>query len=373
MKIFNTCIIALLLLACTSCRKKEYPESTKEGSPVFNCNMMINGLPIKLEAGINDYYMYSSFQQDSNNVYGFIAGIKQTECTTCPNSLQIQINDFKISFPNANTQIDSALMPGNYNYLASTAASFYTAQFQSSYNKPAASYLWNFGDGTTSLLSNPNHIYKKAGRYNVSLTITGANSCQSSIYSFQNIGTINYKFRTLIDADSSAGNIINFSSVNLQGTGPYQYLWNFGDGTAISTLANPSHAYQYNGSYPVTLRVIDANNDTAYAKCNTVTQNDISSCATNYSVSTVSQSLNTLGLSNIVVKWTDANGVVYTSKDPLQPSNSYFTIVSVQDYQNNNSNERTKKLHVKFKCTVYNGSNSIQLDNADAFINIAYK
>lgn len=374
MKIFNNCIIVLLLLACISCRKKEYPESTKEGSPVFNCNMYINGNPTTIEAGVNNYYMYSSFQQDSNGVYGFIAGLKQTDCAICPNSLQIQINDFKISAINALIQIDS-LVPKNYDYLASNTASYYNVQFQSSYNKQAGSYLWNFGDGTTSTLSTPNHIYKRTGKYNVSLKIVGANSCESSITSVQNIGTFNYKFRTFIKADTAgAGTAINFSAINTQGNGPYSYLWNFGDGTATSTLASPTHSYQYTGAYPVTLRVIDMfNGDTAYAKYNSVTQTDVSSCATNYSISGVSLSANTLGLSNVVIKWVDANGVVYTSKNALQPGNSYFTIVTVQDYLNNINNERTKKLHVKFKCTVYNGSNSVQLDNADAFISVAYK
>lgn len=374
MKIFNNCIIILLLLACISCRKKEYPESTKEGSPVFNCNMYINGNLTTIEAGVDNYYMYSSFQQDSNGVYGFIAGLKQTDCTTCPNSLQIQINDFKISAANALTQIDS-LTPKNYNYMASNTASYYNVQFQSDYNKTALSYLWNFGDGVTSTSANPNHIYTKQGKYNVSLKVIGSNSCESSIYTVQNIGTVNYKFRTLIKADSIGfGTTINFSAINSQGTGPYLYLWNFGDGTAVSTAANPTHTYQYTGAYPVTLRVIDTfSGDTAYAKNNTVTQTDMSSCATNYTVSTVNPATNTLGLSNVIVKWVDANGTVYTSKSALQPNNSYFTIVSVQDYLNNINNERTKKLHVKFKCTVYNGSNSVQLDNADAFISVAYK
>ncbi len=374
MKIFNNCIIVLLLLACMSCRKKEYPASTKEGGPVFNCSMMINGTPTTIEAGVNDYYMYSSFQQDSNNVYGFMAGLKQMNCTNCPNSLEVQINDFKVLAKNANTKIDSALIPGNYNYLASNAASYYTVQFQSSYNQPANTYLWNFGDGTTSSLSNPNHIYKKTGKYNVSLKIIGINSCESSISIIQNIGTVNYKFRTLIDADTTWGTGLNFSSINSMGIGPYQYLWNFGDGTPASTLASVFHNYQYSGSYPVTLRVIDTGgNDTAYAKYNAVTQSDISSCASNYSISSVGQSPNALGLSNIVVKWVDANGLVYTSKSSLQPANSYFNIISVENFKNNDNNQLTKKMHVKFACTLYNGNSSIIINNADAIICVAYK
>ncbi|MEO6302247.1 MAG: PKD domain-containing protein [Bacteroidia bacterium] len=373
MKLFNYCILFLLILASMSCRKKEYPESTTEGAPIFSCSMNINGAPTSFEAGINNYYMYSSFQQDSNNVYGFTADIKQSNCTNCPSSIQIQINDFKVMPSNAPAQIDSSLLPGNYNYLLSTAASFYTAQFQSSYNKTAASYLWNFGDGTTSNLQTPSHIYKKSGKYKVDLTVNGTSSCVNNISSFHNIGFLTNGFRTSIITDSIMGNSMQFSALNAQGSGTYSYSWNFGDGTALSSSANPMHYYQYAGSYPVSLRVIDGNSDTAYAKYNVVTQSDLSSCATNYTISNVSLTPNTLGLSNIIVNWIDANGTLYSSKNPLQPANSYFTIVSVENYKDNDSNQMTKKVHVKFKCTVYNGPSSILIDNADAIISVAYK
>ncbi len=374
MKLINYCIILLLLLANVSCRKKEYPESTSEGAPVFSCSMNINGAPTSLLAGVNDYYMYSSYQQDSNNVYGFTGGLRQSNCTNCPNSIEVQINDFKVLPLNAYAIIDSSLVPGGYNYLLSTAAAFYTSQFQSAYNKTAASYLWDFGDGTTSANINPLHIYKKAGKYKVSLTINGTNSCVSNISSYQNIGNLTNGFRTSIVDSVVSGHTLSFSPNNMQGSGSYSYLWNFGDGTPLSTSQYVTHTYQYTGSYPVSLKVIDlVTHDTAYAKNNAVTQNDISSCAANYTVSSVNQTPNTLGLSNIIINWTDANGVVYTSKNPLQPANSYFTIVSVENYDNNSNGQTTKKLHIKFKCTVYNGSSSILIDNADAIMCVAYK
>ncbi|MDP1803239.1 MAG: PKD domain-containing protein [Bacteroidota bacterium] len=372
MRPFNYTIL-LVLIILASCKKKEYPLSSIEGTPVFNCSMNVNGNPTTFEAGVNNYYMYSSYQQDSNNVYGFIAGLKQANCSNCPNSIQIQINDFKVSAANAQTQIDSALFPGSYNYLASSSASYFTAQFQSSYNQPAASYLWNFGDGSTSTLSSTNHIYKKAGQYKVSLTVNGVSSCVSNINTFQNVGFLNNGFRTTIVDSSSFGNSASFFANNMQGTPPYSYSWNFGDGTALSTAANPNHTYLHVGSYPVTLQVTDNTGKVAYANYNFVTQTDLSSCAANYTIASVNATPNTLGLSNIVINWTDANGTVYTSKDPLQPAASYFTIVSVEDYQKNDNNEVTKKLHIKFSCTVYNGSSSITLTNADAVICVAYK
>jgi PKD repeat protein len=43
-----------------------------------------------------------------------------------------------------------------------------------------ATYLWNFGDGTSvSALTNPNHIYVVAGNYTATLTVT-ANGCSAS-------------------------------------------------------------------------------------------------------------------------------------------------------------------------------------------------
>lgn len=41
-------------------------------------------------------------------------------------------------------------------------------------------YLWNFGDGTTSTQQYPSHTYAAAGHYNICLTITDATGCTSS-------------------------------------------------------------------------------------------------------------------------------------------------------------------------------------------------
>jgi gliding motility-associated-like protein len=46
--------------------------------------------------------------------------------------------------------------------------------------------LWNFGDGTTSYLQNPAHIYEQAGIYDVSLLITNFSGCLDDDYTIQN-------------------------------------------------------------------------------------------------------------------------------------------------------------------------------------------
>lgn len=44
-----------------------------------------------------------------------------------------------------------------------------------------ASYLWKFGDGSTSTTANPNHTYTTPGTYYVTLTVTDNNGCTSDI------------------------------------------------------------------------------------------------------------------------------------------------------------------------------------------------
>lgn len=354
-----------------ACNKKKYADPVVYANdPVFNSTLLVNNVPVVLEAGKNGYYMFSSYKQDSNLVYNFIGTIKQSNCTNCPNSLQIQINDFKASALNAPVLIDSSLRSGRYNYITSQVPFSYVAKFQSSYNKNAASYLWNFGDGTAPDTSrNPVHVFNKAGNYNICLNVKGLNGCEASASNMQNIGS-NNGFRTLINLNSVSSTSFSFGQSTTGNRGNLNYFWSFGDGST-STLSNPTHVYSVKGSYPVSLRVTDTyNNSTIVSNYNVVTENDISSCAGNYRITSLISS--NLSLSAIKISWIDANGSVYTTDKAIQSSSEYFELVSVEDYPNNENNQLTKKLHVKFKCNVSNGVTTLKLDNAEATICVAY-
>jgi PKD repeat protein len=386
--------LLVMVLFIQSCKKEHAPVSTT-GTPEFYFNGSIAGVSTSLNAGVNNYYMYSSYVQDSNNIYDFIGDLKQTASNL--NSIQIQINNYKASALNAPINIDSALMVGYYNYYipgttttttTTTTSTVYQVQFNSAYtNGTAQTYNWNFGDGTTSTVANPTHIYSQLSYYNVCLNITGANSCSSNICDTVNLTSpSSYSCHATLSSTVVAGtNVVNFGST-ATGTAPFKYSWDFGDSALMnnSDSASVMHNYANAGTYQVSLHIKDSTGNISVAKYKVTTATAPATCLTNFSVSNIQAVTTTttftvgpnivLGLGDVIVIWTDASGNIYTSKNNAQPSSSGFQIVSIDNYSNNANNQHTKKLHVKFSCTVYNSNRpAIQITNADAVITVAYK
>lgn len=119
------------------------------------------------------------------------------------------------------------------------------------------SYLWDFGDGTTSDEFEPKHVYTGDQEYyTVTLTATNTQGCKISLIRNQYIHTVQPPVAKFNVNPSILISIPNYTfrfedeSTNM----PTVWAWDFGDGVK-STLQNPSHTYLDTGSYVVTLRV----------------------------------------------------------------------------------------------------------------------
>jgi PKD repeat protein len=362
-------LVALLLLAASSCKKEDPAQVSTTGTPVFTFNANLNGSAVNLQGGVNNYYMYTSFTQDINNVYNFIGNLKPYSCSSCNNSLQIQINDFQASAVGAPATINTSLAPGYYAYqIPGGTTTQYSISFTSfSYNVPPQSWAWDFGDGTTSTVQSPTHIYTHPGNYTACLTTTFTNSTTGNICNPVYVGTPESGLTGTFTFTATTNNVYFTSSVN--GGSGYVYLWDFGDG-GTSSLPNPSHLYATAGVYLVSMKVTDANNHLVVFNRNIPTQTYTGSVAGSYFLG--GPITNSTSLSNVIVNWTDASGLVYTSNNSSQPGTSYFKVLSVDPYNNNASGQTTKKIHAQLKCTLYNGSNTITLDNGDVVFAVAY-
>lgn len=113
-------------------------------------------------------------------------------------------------------------------------------------------FLWDFGDGNTSIIENPNHLFAKDSIYNVQLVVKTANNCSDTTVQPITVWsnpTVNFSGspQCFIDSvtftDSSNSTFGELSS----------WTWDFDDGTS-SGEQNPKHLFTP-GTYDVKLIV----------------------------------------------------------------------------------------------------------------------
>ncbi|MGE0076239.1 MAG: PKD domain-containing protein [Bacteroidales bacterium] len=133
----------------------------------------------------------------------------------------------------------------------------------------ATSYSWNFGDGSeASTDENPTHTFYTAGTYTVTLTATDASSNSSEFATEITANTIIPAFTA--DKTSGYQPTIQFTDTT---TGATSWSWDFGDGSDLSTLQNPSHTYTTAGNYTISLTVSDGYNTETLQKQDYITVN----------------------------------------------------------------------------------------------------
>lgn len=111
-------------------------------------------------------------------------------------------------------------------------------------------YLWDFGDGTTSTLQNPKHVFLSDHTFAVTLEVSSPSDSLCHSLSLKYLDVKNTKpcaaFFSIEDdstsVDPTALIVYNYATDDLN------YHWDFGDGTS-SNLKNPVHTYSGNGPY----------------------------------------------------------------------------------------------------------------------------
>ena len=116
------------------------------------------------------------------------------------------------------------------------------------------SYLWNFGDGNTSTLQSPTHIFNSQGNFAISLIATNNNGCRDTLTKNNFVKITPPKIDSLVrmPKEGCVPLTVNLSAgiSSIQNVASYQ--WNFGDG-ATSNQANPTHIYTTEGKFDVQL------------------------------------------------------------------------------------------------------------------------
>jgi len=116
------------------------------------------------------------------------------------------------------------------------------------------SWQWDFDDGATSSVKNPQHLYTQAGNFNITLQVTNSGGCTKSLSKLAYVkaaDSIRTQFNFSLPVKCKPPETIFFYN-NSSGPGAMQYTWDFGNGNSVSSFS-PPQTYTAGGLYSITL------------------------------------------------------------------------------------------------------------------------
>lgn len=198
----------------------------------------------------------------------------------------------------------------------------------------AISSSWDFGDGTTSSLTNPTHGYAAMGDYQVTLTGTSLlNGCSSTVTQTVHVSVNPIAQFTATPLSGCVPLTVQFTN---QSTGNLYNTWDFGDGNT-SVAINPSHTYTSPGVYTAQLIVENANGcmDTTFQNI-TIHSLPVANFTTGYNCTDpVTVAMNNQSTGAVGYNWDFGNGQTSTLTNPtaIYSTPGTFTITLVASNQ----------------------------------------
>ncbi len=151
--------------------------------------------------------------------------------------------------------LENTAPTANFIFTPSSAFVGQTVSFIDTSAGNPTSWLWDFGDGGTSTLKNPTHIYNVADDYDVKLTATnslGSDDITKTV-TIHSIPSPVANF-TYTPPTPHTNELVTFTDTSTNN--PTSWSWDFGDG-GTSTLRNPTHTYLSANSYNAQLTAIN--------------------------------------------------------------------------------------------------------------------
>ncbi|MCW3071615.1 MAG: hypothetical protein JWO44_1505 [Bacteroidetes bacterium] len=174
-----------------------------------------------------------------------VVGVLLTDVNGCSDTASLIV----VSVP-----LPSAILSGSVSGCGPLSVSFLNESTN------AATYLWDFGDGTTSTLQDPVHVYPDSGSYSVTLITTNAAGCSDTLLA----GSYVNVFPAPVAAITTSGNVDSEHPVltvfNGSQDGSSCMLY-YGDGASDAGCgwADITHVYENEGTYTVMQIVTSAN------------------------------------------------------------------------------------------------------------------
>jgi len=240
----------IVVLDTTNSIAHVFATSGEEGGTIYQKKVEMNN--IAFEPGLGTPVLRDAASADMNDV----TSTKQN--VTAATGLVIHGSDDTSRFYWHNTVPLTPLpLDADFTGTPTRGAAPLAVTFTDRSRGAPTSWLWAFGDGTTSTLKNPSKTYSAPGTYTVELTAWNAGG-QTNVETKTNYVTAEPLAAEFLGSPTSGAAPLAVSFTDQSTGNPVMWSWSFGDGTT-SALRNPSKTYANPGTYTVTLTVSGSN------------------------------------------------------------------------------------------------------------------
>jgi len=372
-KFLQTTFLLSILWLLSSCDPIQL--DTVDDEPEFQIEMMIDDQNFVFEAGNEDYFMQTEVVLLGPTIYSGsllkkVDGQLIDDELAMTISFQIgelvhnsidldHINSFEVGMVPYNTRDDAALPVKEV---------VFGGDYEGTGNEVV--YEWDYGDGEEVSFSNPIHAYPEIATYIATLKTTDSNGCVASTSN-----TVRFDNEEDCEVDILITNVSSSNAVletQSKGEAPLQYLWSNGstsEGLSID-ITNASGVQEH------CVTVTDANGCISVNCIGVVNDaSGINTCSASMTETTYTRAATAKQFNSVEISWRDAMGEEYSSREVLQPSDSFFEIISFEEFDMNAIGERTVKIEFEFSCTLYltGGTDPIQIQNAKGAIAVAIR
>ncbi|MEZ4958033.1 MAG: hypothetical protein R2825_31025 [Saprospiraceae bacterium] len=390
--LYKTLVVILLFAACN---KVDLEEPT-DGTPVFSADLRLeNGSTLAWLAGIDSFYMYTDFQQDALGILSFSGKMQRENCdSACHETLTIIIRD-AIPPPQSVPDINRAFSLENYAYFAqnavdtiSTVTDFsldveFTSDTFSSGLSPLLNYNWSWMGVPFSDLSLANLNLDSGTNLNstaVTLRVDGAlngDTCaswQTQLLALEPQKRCAVYIQPNYNADSLLTYLQAFTIppdpnvVFEWNSGQFDQFINTGPFEPFIEVSVQATGFQ-NGCSSSAGFVPSSGTIAPAFDCIANFTYDIQTDLI-YDTTLV---LDSFQYSAVTIIYQDESGKTFRSDWGQQNTSAFFILNKVEDYDDNEKGDPTKKLDLQFSCELWDVvGNTLKVKEGKAIWGVAY-
>lgn len=358
-RFINGFLFVLITICIVSCSKETPLDS--QGEVVFKFDGTIGSTAEVFEAGENNYFLSTSYQDSGPNEILLMRGEFLDKTNPTDNYLRFEFYGYD-SVDNSNI-LQKVFDQTSYNSFSIDSTlqtvGVTTLNFNSIFSNAQAVINWDFGDGSFAQGDSVSHAFAP--------TMNDANVTMTAFYPSANCTDSVSNLINLLDPINNQVQFnvsplgVNLDSFQFNATpGFNSYSWDFGNSTTQTTF-NPAAQVTYTDSLRKTI-TLNASNALATSTWRAVvTPNITCYAAYTYTVSSLPSVLSSIRApyKTCIITY-KKNGTVYRSyKNDLtdQSMRNVFSLSSAQAYDNNPAGERTIRLIGSVNTHLYNVNN----------------